>query len=285
MAWLTTTALLPGAAVLAAGLALGCARNAEERQLDALRDAIDRIQMERDEADQQAMPQDPEDHPSTASVPPRQPAPAMSSLNAVSLGTGTAAQPDDYADTEDTTPRPTLRVSGAAAGRHGRARDRDDVVEETLPDEGAPGSGPAQRPSSLDPEAKRAYDAAFSLVTAHQYDRALDALAAFLMKWPDHPYADNAMYWRGECYFARGDFLSAQEQFEGVLARFPAGNKVPDALLKLGVTSQRLGNPSKAKDCFDRLERLYPQSEAARRIPSVNAPAASPSAPASEDHR
>jgi tol-pal system protein YbgF len=282
MAWLSSHALLPGAAVLVASLALGCARNAEERQLDALRDAVDRLQMERDEADQEALRPDPEDRPTTA-VPPRQPAPA-SSLNAVALGTASSGHPDDYVDTEDTTPRPTLRVSGAV-GRRGRARDRDDVVEETLPDEAAPASGPTQRPTSLDPEAKRAYDAAFSLVTAHQYDRALDALAAFLMKWPDHPYADNAMYWRGECYFARGDYLSAQEQFEGVLARFPAGNKVPDALLKLGVTSQRLGNPVKAKDCFERLERLYPQSEAARRIPSLNAPAASPSAPASEDHR
>jgi tol-pal system protein YbgF len=273
-------------AVLTGGLAVGCVHNSEERQFDSLRESVDRLQEDRDEAIEQENAPDPEDRITSASVPPRQPAPTAVSPNAVTLGAARAPRPDEYVDTEDTTPRPTLRVSGAGGTtRHGRTRDREDVVEETQPDEAAPGSGPAQRPSSLDPEAKREYDGALGLVNAHQYDRALDALAAFLMKWPDHPYADNAMYWRGECYFARGDYLGAQDQFEGVLARFPAGNKVPDALLKLGITSQRLGNSVKAKDCFERLERLYPQSEAARRIPSLNAPAAQPSAPSSEEHR
>jgi tol-pal system protein YbgF len=105
------------------------------------------------------------------------------------------------------------------------------------------------------------------------------------VKWPDHPYADNAMYWRGECYFAKGDYLHAAEQFEGVVTRFPAGNKAPDALLKLGITQQKLGNPLKAKEYFDRLAQTYPQSAAARHIPPVTIQAATPSGPASEDHR
>jgi tol-pal system protein YbgF len=145
--------------------------------------------------------------------------------------------------------------------------------------------------SALDPEAKRAYDAALALVTAKHCDKALDAFAAFLVKWPDHPYADNAMFWRGECYFQAGDYAHAAEQLEGVLARFPAGNKAPDALLKLGMAEAKLGNAAKAKDCFDRLLQLYPQSEAARRVPSVpSAPstaarAAAARGPAPEDSR
>ncbi len=276
-------ALVPGAAALAVALLAGCARSAEERQLDSMRDEIDRLQTSRDQADEALLPPDPADHP-VATVPARQPAPAMTpSLNAVSLGPESAPVSSDYADTEDSTPRPTLRVFGSA--RRGRSHDRDEVVEETLPDEAATSQAPAPRPSALDPEAKRAYDAALSLVNGKQFDKALDAFAAFLIKWPDHPYADNAMYWRGECYFARGEYLSASEQFEGVLARFPAGNKVPDALLKLGITSQKLGNPVKAKECFDQLARQYPQTEAAHRIPPVTAPAATPPGPASEDHR
>ena len=72
------------------------------------------------------------------------------------------------------------------------------------------------------------------------------------MKWPDHPYAENALFWRGECYFAKGDYLRASEQFEGVATRFPAGNKAPDALLQLGVCRQKLGDPTAAKEAFDR---------------------------------
>ncbi len=120
-----------------------------------------------------------------------------------------------------------------------------------------------------DTEAKRAYDAALSLVNARQFDQALDALATFLVKWPDDPYAENAMYWRGECYFARGDYHRASEQFDGTLKRFPSGNKSADALLKLGMSDQKLGKPTKAKECFERLVRQYPESDAARRVPTV----------------
>jgi tol-pal system protein YbgF len=158
----------------------------------------------------------------------------------------------------------------------GSPHGRGGGIEASFVDEGAsPG------PGSLDPEAKRAYDAALALVTSKQCPKALDAFAAFLVKWPDHPYADNAMFWRGECYFQAGDYTHASEQLEGVVARFPAGNKAPDALLKLGMAQQKLGNAAKAKECFDRLLQLYPQSEAARRVPSTP----SPRGPAPEDLR
>ena len=143
----------------------------------------------------------------------------------------------------------------------------------------------AARPSALDPNAKHEYEAALALVSGKQYDAALDALAAFLVKYPDHPYADNALFWRGECYFAKGDYLRASEQFEGVFTRFPAGNKAPDALLKLGLSRMKLGDPGKAKEIFDRLAQTYPQSDAAHRIPTVRVPATTPSGAASEDHR
>jgi tol-pal system protein YbgF len=125
----------------------------------------------------------------------------------------------------------------------------------------------ASRPSALDEEAKHSYDAALSLVNAKRYSEALDALAGFLVHWPDHPNADNAMYWRGECYFAQGDFSNAASEFEGLLARFPLGNKAPDALLKLGLSAQKLGDVGLARQRFDRLRREFPHSHAAKRIP------------------
>jgi tol-pal system protein YbgF len=170
-----------------------------------------------------------------------------------------------------------LRVLGAPRGGGSRVRG-DDQVQQNFPAE-------AGASSALDPEAKRSYDAALSLVNARQYGRALDALAAFLVKWPDHPYADNALYWRGECYLAQGDYPRASEQFEGVVARFPAGNKAPDALLKLGICQQKLGNSNRAKEVFGRLAAQYPQSEAAHHIPAVPAPAITPPGPTSEERR
>jgi tol-pal system protein YbgF len=275
-----------------AGLA-GCAHEtAEDRQLADLsrgvemdQAAIDKMEPRIDEKSQ------------LAKVPAAlsDTVPASRRGNVVRYGDSPEpAPPGDDAlngeDPNDTTPRPVIRIVGVRPARRGVPGV--DHIDEVLPDEPANGgqAGPpirsgAPAPSALSPEALHAYDSALALVNAHQYDQALDAFAAFLVRWPDHPNADNAMYWRGECYFARGDYRRAAEQFEGVVARFPAGAKAPDALLKLGMSQQRLGDATKAKDSFDRLTQLYPQSDAARRIPPVTATVTTPRGPAPEDHR
>ncbi len=252
-------------------------RDTEERNLSEMANQIDRLQGDRDEADRSDLMTEAA-ATNAAAVPPRVPA-AQPPPPVVKLGDDMGASGVESPDTEDPAPRPTIRVIGSS-----RRGDSQSVTDDTTT---APtdGSGAAGRPSALDPNAKHEYEAALSLVNARQYDAALEALAAFLVKYPDHPYADNALFWRGECYYAKGDYLHAAEQFEGVFTRFPAGNKAPDALLKLGMSRMKLGDPGKAKEVFDRLAQSYPQSDAARRIPTVRAPATTPSGPAPEDHR
>jgi tol-pal system protein YbgF len=288
----TSAAALSGLASLA-----GCARDAEERQLDEMRNEIDRIQADRDEADRATLPSEAADTPhghgsgaGRAALPgwsqPGPGAPVLTPPQPRTLGeTGAPAGAsadttpsggdEDYEDTEDPSPRPTFRMTGTARGTRAGAEPGGSWGES---------EGASAVTSALDPEAKHAYDAALSLVTSKQCGKALDAFAAFLVKWPDHPYADNAMFWRGECYYQAGDYAHAAEQLDGLLAWFPAGNKAPDALLKLGMAEEKLGNAAKAKECFDRLLQLYPQSDAARRIPS-SARAATPRGPAPEDQR
>jgi tol-pal system protein YbgF len=274
-------ALAPFASFALAGLGsvAGCDHQGEEKQLNEMNATIEEVVHDRDEAEKDMM--------ATSIANPRvpasgrTPAPALSSIESVDLGGAGEAQgqtPDEESpDTEDPTPRPTIRVLGTP--RAGRGAWRDDQTQVADDGSGSP------RSSALDPQAKPAYDAAFALVRARQYDQALDALASFLVKWPDHPYANNAMYWRGEAYFARGEYARASEQFEGVLARYPGGNKVPDALLKLGLCAQKAGDPAKAKSYFDRLTQQYPQSEAARRIPSAPTSPSPAPGPVPEDHK
>ena len=273
--------------VLAPLVLPACGRDAEERNLDEMSQQIDHLQVDRDEENSKILAAEAADtHFATQAYPARKPAPSEPPPPVMNLGD--EGQGDvESPDTEDPSPRPTIRLYGSQRS----SRNGDDGTTYFVDDgsgnrttvaSGVASGAPSGGSGALDPAAKPAYEAAIALVSARQYDRALDALAAFLVKYPDHPYADNAMYWRGECYFAKGDYLRAAEQFEGVVTRFPAGNKAPDALLKLGISQQKLGNPLKAKEYFDRLAQTYPQSAAARRIPPVTVQAATP---ASEDHR
>jgi len=261
-------------------LSLACGgMSAEERQLADLRDDIDRITSERDKMDQRLAAIEVKEADQKDTTRPSGPPPQQRIIRMNPDGTEQAQSDSNEtagADPDDGSPRPVIRVLGAG----GRLKGKADIVDETLPDEDISKVGPAgpaitqgaARPSALDPEAKRSYDAALALVNSKQYAAALDSFAAFLVRWPDHPYADNATYWRGECYFAQGEYARAAEQFDGVIARFPLGNKVPDSWLKLGIAQQKLGNQARAKAAFDKLARDYPKSDAARRIPRTETP-------------
>jgi tol-pal system protein YbgF len=276
-------------AVVLPTFVVACAHGGgEEAQLAGLEVEVNRLQADRDRRDERFLHEE-GGSGLAKSLPPQSarggsPAPTARTVQLGEEGSEPppvdGAQPQgastlDGDDPNDTTPRPSIRVEGGPPGRRGaRGVERiDETLPEDVPNGGA--AGPAIRtnaptPSALDLDARRAYDAALALVNAKQFDKALDAFAGFLVKWPDHPNADNAMYWRGECYFAKGEFARAAEEFEGTIARFPLGNKVPDAMLKLGICQQKLGNANKAKTYFDRLLRDFPRSEAARRIPGAS---------------
>ncbi len=119
---------------------------------------------------------------------------------------------------------------------------------------------------TLDPRALTAYDDALAMARGGRCREAVSAFEGFLSQWPNHPHADNAMYWRAECILQGGDRHRAVQEFEALVTRFPAGNKVADALFKLAVTYRRLGDRAAADRAAQRLNVEFPDSEAARRI-------------------
>ncbi len=118
----------------------------------------------------------------------------------------------------------------------------------------------------IDPAASTAYDGALAMVRGGRCAEANAAFAEFLARWPEHPHADNAMYWRGECLLRAGDPAGAVREWEALIARFPAGNKVPDALYKLAQARRRGGDVAAAERHERRLLEGFPDSDAARRL-------------------
>jgi tol-pal system protein YbgF len=263
---------LPCALVMSIGMGLalgGCARaeTAADRHMAEMNDQLAGIQADQDKSpkagrieaadDKSAIGAKDAPPPSSAkSVPPPSP-------RSVQLG----GEEPGSEDPNDPNQRPEIRLTGTPGAGGSRATTNNRRVRSG--DDGTTGTTTTQsseKPSALDPEARRAYDHAISLVNGKKNEQALEALNAFLVKWPDHPYAENAMYWRGEIFFAQGDYSKAAEQFEAVVARFN-GRKAPDALLKIGMCHDKLGAPTRANDYWSRLKREYPQSDAARKIP------------------
>ena len=264
-------------AMVFAGMGCGHPESAADRHFARLRDGVGNVQADQDKQGDLALRDDNDDRGWTMLEPPPKtsatalgtPAP-LQMPRTVQIGGDADADPND--DPNDPTARPEIRVQGSpgAPWRSGRSRPSpgkggDIKIEPASPDDGARPSGPdSARPSILDPDAKRTYDHALSLVHSKQYDGALDELNAFMTRWPDHPYVENALYWRAEIAFVRGEHQRAAEQFEAVVAR--GGTKAPDALFKLGMCQERLGASDRAKDTWNRLRRDFPRSDAAKKL-------------------
>ncbi|MCW2291543.1 tol-pal system protein YbgF [Pseudomonas sp. BIGb0408] len=108
------------------------------------------------------------------------------------------------------------------------------------------------------------YDAAFDLIKAKDFDKASQAFAAFLRRYPNSQYAGNAQYWLGEVNLAKGDLQGAGQAFAKVSQAYPQHSKVPDSLFKLADVEIRMGNNDKAKGILQQVIAQYPGTSAAQ---------------------
>ncbi len=120
---------------------------------------------------------------------------------------------------------------------------------------------PAKEAKASTPETL--YNRGQDLFLAGKFSEARGVFQALVRSFPSSDLADNALYWEGETYYSEKDFYKAADKFMEVPARYPAGNKAPDAFLKAGFSHLEVYSDAKAKELFDRLIKAYPGSEAA----------------------
>ncbi len=203
---------------------------------------------------------------------------------------------DDAPSADDNTPRPMVRAQGrerlADPANPIVLRGGDRIPMAPIP--ALPGIRPAAEPpappaghgprseltvplpgtdhpttgvsSVRDPRSSQTYDVSLQLARTGRCRDAIDSFSSFLVRWPDHPYAENSLYWRAECILQGGDVRRAANEFEGLLQRFPSGNKAPDALYKLWQCYRRMGNEPRAQTYAARLLSDYPSSASADRL-------------------
>ena len=119
--------------------------------------------------------------------------------------------------------------------------------------------------AALNPaEQRKDYDRALEQLKEGRYTEASSAFKAFLKKYPDSSYADNAQYWLGEVYYVTREFQPALSEFGKVVEEYPESTKIADAKLKIGYIQYELKDWSKAREMLSQVVQAYPGTTTAR---------------------
>lgn len=174
-------------------------------------------------------------------------------------------QSDRYQDID----RRLSAGTGVTPGDADQQAPIDALESPTASQQGNTGSATAPQGNTgtaeVDPaREKLMYDAAFDLVKARDFEKAIQAFSAFVRKFPNSEYAGNAQYWLGEIHLVESDLQSAGRAFALVVSEYPGHRKEADALYKLADVERRLGNRDKAVELYQQVLSRHPNSSAAQ---------------------
>ena len=114
-------------------------------------------------------------------------------------------------------------------------------------------------------EYQQRYQEGYDQFHARNYKGAIELFESLIASDANNSLSDNAQYWIGESHYALGQYRKAVIDFEKVFT-FPKSNKNPDAQFKLGLCYVRLGESNKAREEFQRLLDVYPDSDYVSRV-------------------
>ncbi|MBP2687459.1 MAG: lipoprotein [Deltaproteobacteria bacterium] len=96
------------------------------------------------------------------------------------------------------------------------------------------------------------YEVGVGQVKGGNPKKGREILSDFAAKYPDHKLIPNALYWKGEAFYAEKDYENAILTFQDVVDKYPRGEKAPDAMYT-----------KNARILLDLVQKKYPNSKAA----------------------
>lgn len=159
-------------------------------------------------------------------------------------------------DGGDGSPAPAARAAGARIAAGGPT--------------GGPDSAPpiATEVELREPDALAGddgYESGLASLARGDVDDAVSLLERFLSQHARDGRADNAGLALGDAYRKKQLPGRALQAYERVATDYPAGDAVPDALLRYGETCLSLGRGAAARAAFERLIETHPGTDAATR--------------------
>jgi tol-pal system protein YbgF len=95
--------------------------------------------------------------------------------------------------------------------------------------------------------------------------QAMSELMDYLKYYPDGERAENCYFYMGEIHYANGDFQKAADYYHDVIDRYPNGNKITAAYLKLGYALLEMRQKPEAAKELRLLIKKFPHSEEAKK--------------------
>ena len=128
----------------------------------------------------------------------------------------------------------------------------------------APSPGPTSLASATTTPAAELHRAGTENLQAKNFDAAILSFYDLIVTYPNHPLREGAQFLVADIFYIQKDFRGALAEFEALIAAVPRGERVPDALLKIGQCQRSLGDAARAKRTWERIVKDHPASVAAR---------------------
>ena len=137
-----------------------------------------------------------------------------------------------------------------------------------------PAPAAAPMPSAGTPStAEGLYQAGLAKYQAGDLDGAVVSFYEVVSSYPRDPARERAQFLIGEIFYTQKDYRGAVAELESLISAVPAGRRVADALLKIGMAQRSLGDEPRARRTWERLMKEHPASAAARQARTLLRPA------------
>jgi tol-pal system protein YbgF len=133
------------------------------------------------------------------------------------------------------------------------------LAQSQTPPTPGPAGAAVPLPGGGDPAAS--FNDAYALVQRSDNAGAQAAFAAFLAAYPGDTRAPNARYWLGQVMLAQGANSDAASQFLTVVQKSAKADIAPDALVRLGVALNRMGEKAQACTTLKSLSVQFPKAK------------------------
>ena len=145
----------------------------------------------------------------------------------------------------------------------GQEEEQPPPTEKQAGEEQQLGEGEEEAKSPLPPNLspQEIYNMAYADYLKGNFALAIDGFKIYLDNFAQSPFADNALYWIGECHFSQKEYEEAISRYNELILTYPLGDKVPAAYLHKGISLMELDRNDEALSVFKLMVSKYPLEE------------------------